>query len=99
MLGASCSPKEIDAYTTIFQEFGDIFAWSYTEIPGLDTSIVEHHIDTRPDVTPVHQKQWPIHPSKVATVKSEIEKLCTASVIYPIAYTTWVYNLVPMNKK
>ena len=46
MLGASCSPEEVDAYIALFQEFRDIFAWSYTEMPGLDPSIVEHHIDT-----------------------------------------------------
>ena len=99
MLGTSCSPEGVDAYTTLFQEFHDIFTWSYTEMPSLDPSIVEHHIDTWPDVAPIHQKQWPIHPSKVAMVKAEIEKLHTAGFIYPIAYTTWVSNLVPVNKK
>ena len=49
---------------------------------------MEHHIDTWPDVAPIRQKQWPIHPSKVATVKAEIEKLHTAGFIYPIVYTT-----------
>ena len=98
MLGASCSLEEVDAYKALFQEFCEIFAWSYTEIPSLDPSIMEHHIDTWPDVAPVHQKQWPIHPSKVAAVKAEIEKLCTADFIYPIAYPTWVSNPVPVNK-
>ena len=68
-------------------------------MPGLDPSIVEHHIDTWPDVVPLRQKQWPIHPSKVAIVKDEIEKVHTTSFIYPIAYTTWVSNPIPMNKK
>ena len=99
MLGASWSPEEVDAYKALFQEFHDIFTWSYTKIPGLDPSIMEHHIDTWPDVAPVRQKQRPIHPSKVAMVKSEIEKLCIAGFIYPIAYTTWVSNLVLVNKK
>ena len=57
MLGASCSPEEVAAYKALFQEFRDIFAWSYTEIPSLDPSIVEHHIDTWPDVAPIRQKQ------------------------------------------
>ena len=64
----------------------------------LDPSIMEHHIDT-PDVAPMHQKQRPIHPSKAVAVKAKIEKLCTVSFIYPIVYTTWVSNPVPMNKK
>ena len=85
MLWASRSSEEVHAYTTRFQEFCDIFAWSYTEIPSLDPSIMEHHIDRWPDVAPVYQKQWPIHPSKVAVVKAEIDKLHTTGFIYPIA--------------
>ena len=53
MLGASCSSEEVNAYKALFQEFCDIFAWSYTKIPGLDPSIMEHHIDTWPNVPPV----------------------------------------------
>ena len=88
MLGSSCSPEEVNAYKALFQEFCDIFMWSYTEILGLDPSIMEHHINIWPDVALVCQKQWPIHPSKVAVVKAEIEKLRTVVFIYPIAYTT-----------
>ena len=57
MLGASCSPEEVDAYTSLFQELCDIFSWSYTEMLGLDPSIVENHINTWPDVALVCQKQ------------------------------------------
>ena len=99
MLGASCSPEEVAAYKALFQEFRDMFAWSYTKIPSLDPSIVEHQISTWPNMAPICQNQWPIHPSKVAAVKAEIEKLCTTSFIYPIAYTTWVSNPLPVNKK
>ena len=99
MLGASFSLKEVASYKALFQEFCDVFAWSYTEMTELDPSIVEHHIDTWLDVVPVRQKKQPIHPSKVVAVKDEIEKLRTVGFIYPIAYTTWVSNLIPMNKK
>ena len=53
MLGASCSLEEVAAYKALFQEFHDIFAWSYTEMPGLYLSIVEHHINIWPDVAPI----------------------------------------------
>jgi hypothetical protein len=46
IIGAVCTPTEITAYKALFQEFRDIFAWSYIEMPGLDPSIVEHRIDT-----------------------------------------------------
>ena len=97
--GASCSVEEVVAYKALFQEFHDIFSWSYTEMPGLYPSIVEHHVNTWPNVAPMWKKQWPIHPSKAVAVKAEIEKLRTTGFIYPIAYTTWVSNPIPMNKK
>jgi hypothetical protein len=49
------SREEITSYKSLFQEFWDVFAWSYIEIIILDPTIVEHHIDTWPDVTLVHQ--------------------------------------------
>jgi hypothetical protein len=68
-------------------------------MPDLDPSIVEHCIDTWPDVTPVHQKQHPLHPSKFVAIKAEIDKLHATGFIYPIVYTSWVSNPVPVNKK
>jgi hypothetical protein len=65
----------------------------------LDPSIVEHRINTWPDITPVRQKQCPLHPSKVAASKAKIDKLRAAGFIYPITYTSWVSNPVPINKK
>jgi hypothetical protein len=56
-IGAACIPQEITAYKALFQEYRDIFAWSYTEMSGLDPSIVEYLIDTWPDITPVHQNK------------------------------------------
>jgi hypothetical protein len=99
IIGAACTPQEIIAYKTLFQEYRDIFAWSYTEMPGLDPSIVEHRIDTWPDITPVRQKQRPLHPSKATAIKAKIDKLRTTRFIYPIAYTSWVSNPVAVDKK
>jgi hypothetical protein len=99
IIGAACTPQEISTYKALFQEFRDIFAWSYTEMLGLDPSIFEHRIDTWTEITPIHQKQRPLHPSKAAAIKAEIDKLRTAGFIYPITYTSWVSNPVPVNKK
>jgi hypothetical protein len=98
-IGAACTLQEITTYKALFQEYRDIFSWSYTKIPGLDPSIIEHRIDTWHDITPVHQKQRPLHPSKAEAIKDEIDKLHVAGFIYPITYTSWVSNPVPVNKK
>jgi hypothetical protein len=68
-------------------------------MPDLDPSIVEHCIDTWPDITPVRQNKRPLHPSKAAAIKVNIDKLRVAGLLYPIAYTSWVFNPIPVNKK
>ena len=52
-VGKGCSPSEIEIYEALFREFRDVFAWSYDEMPGIDSSIVEHEIKMYPDVKPV----------------------------------------------
>ena len=68
-------------------------------MPRLDPTIVEHHIDTWPNANLVRQKLRPIHPSRRDAIKAEIDKLKQAGFIYPIEYTTWVSNPVPILKK
>ena len=50
LVGKSCSPSELEIYYALFREFRDVFAWSYDEMPGIDSSIVEHEIKMYPDV-------------------------------------------------
>jgi hypothetical protein len=98
-IGVTCSPEELSSYKALFQKYQDIFSCSYTEMPGLDPSIVEHCIDTWPNITPVRQKKCPLHQSKAAAIKTKIDKLRIAGFIYPIAYTSRVSNPIFVNKK
>ena len=54
----------------------------------LDPTIVENHIDTWPNVTLVRQKLRPFNPSRLETIKYDIDKLKDVGFIYPIEYTT-----------
>jgi len=98
-IGYSYSLEEIQTYKSLFQEFRDICAWSYEEMPGIDLSIVIHEIKTYPDTKPVRQTLRPVHPRKVAAIKDEVEKLLKARFIYHVPLTDWVSNIVPVNKK
>ena len=98
-IGASCTNEEIQTYKALFQEFCNVFAWSYEEILGIDPSIVVHEIKTYPDAKPVRQRLCQIHPRKVVAIKVEVDKLLRAGFIYPIPLTDWVSNIVPVNKK
>ena len=47
---------------TLLQEYSDVFAWSYKDMPGLDTSIVEHKIPLEEGYKLVKQKLRRAHP-------------------------------------
>jgi hypothetical protein len=98
-IGASCSVDEFVTYKAIFQEFCDIFTWSYEEMPSIDPNIGVHEIKTYLDAKPVRQRLCLIQPCKAAAIKLEVEKLLKAGFIYCVDLTDWVSNLVPVNKK
>ena len=52
-VGESSSPYELDTYHALFREFRDVFTWSYEEIPGIDSIIIEHEIKMYLDVKAV----------------------------------------------
>jgi hypothetical protein len=40
----------------LLKEYEDCFAWDYTEIPGLDRSIVEHRLPLKKGFRPFQQR-------------------------------------------
>lgn len=84
----SCSPSELDSYPTLFCEFRYIFAWSYEEMPGIESSIVEHKIKMYLDFKPVQQWLQHVHPKKAGAIKAEVEKLLHAGFIYHVPLTS-----------
>jgi hypothetical protein len=98
-IGASCPLDEIQTYKPLFQEFHDIFSWSYKEMPGKNLDIVIHEIRTYPDAKPIRQRLRPVHPRKAVAIKLEVEKILKAGFVYPVVFTDWMSNLVPVTKK
>jgi hypothetical protein len=96
---ASCSVNEVVTYKSIFQEFCDVFSWSYEEMSGIDLDIVVHKINTYLEAKPIRQRLHQVHPRKVVAIKLEVEKLLKVGFIYLVALTDWASNLVPVNKK
>jgi hypothetical protein len=94
-----CSSKEIHIYIDLFKEFRDVFSWSYEEIIGIDSRIVEHEIKTYPNHKPIRQHLRVVNPRKAPAIKAEVKKLLNVSFIYPIPLIEWVSNPVPVDKK
>jgi hypothetical protein len=84
----------------LLKEYKDCFAWDYSEMPGLDHSIVEHRLPIKPGYKPYKQPPRKIYKDEIlADVKKEVERLIDANFIRPCRYAEWISNIVPVYKK
>ena len=65
----------------LLKEFPDVFAWSYQDMPGLDTNIVEHHLPLKPECPPVKQRLRRTHPEMAIKIKEEVQKQIDAGFL------------------
>ena len=73
-IGASLHPNVKRGLIELLKEYVDIFAWSYQDMPCLDTNIVEHHLPLKPECPPVKQKLRRTHPNMAVKIKEEVLK-------------------------
>ena len=52
-IGASLEDSVKQRLSEMLREYADIFAWSYEDMPGLDTNIVVHKLPHREECPPV----------------------------------------------
>jgi hypothetical protein len=79
----------------LLKEYKDCFAWDYSEMPGLDRSIVEHQLPIKFGFKPYKQPPRKIYKDGVLVdVKKEIERLIEANFIRPCRYSEWISNIV-----
>ncbi len=83
----------------LLKEYPDCFAWDYTEMPGLDRSIVEHRLPLKKGFRPFQQRARQMKAEVLEEVKKEIEKMLEAGFIRPCRYAEWISSIVPVEKK
>ena len=68
-------------------------------MPGLDSSIMQHHLPILPHVRPVKQKLRRLHPRWSLQVKEEIQKQLSVGFLSVVEYPEWLVNVVLVPKK
>ena len=63
-----------------------MFAWSYQDMPGLDSEIVEHRLPLKPECSPVKQKLRRTHPDMAVKIKEEVQKQIDADFLVTAEY-------------
>ena len=82
----------------LLKEFKEIFSWSYQDMPGLDTEIVNHRISVKPECPQVRQDLQRMKSEIILKIK-EVEKQLNIDFLTAITYLDWVVNIVPVPKK
>jgi hypothetical protein len=93
------SPELREPMIVLLKEYADCFAWDYTEMPGLDRSIVEHRLPLKPGFWLFQQRAWQMKAEVLEEVKKEVEKMIEAGFIRTCRYAEWISSVVPVQKK
>jgi hypothetical protein len=77
----------------------DIFAWSALDLVGVSRTVIEHSLGIDPSVRPKKQRLRKMSDEKTEAAKVEVHHLLEANFIEPVAYPTWLANVVMVQKK
>ena len=91
-IGYSLSPDERSGLIDLLRSYLDVFAWSYEDMPGLDPTIVQHHLPILPHARPVKQKLRRLHPRWSLQVKEEIQKQLSVGFLSVVEYPEWLMS-------
>src|SRR4030066_2056291 len=80
-------------------EYVDVFAWSYQDMPGLDTNIVENKLPLKPECAPIKQKLRRMRPDMSLKIQEEVKKQFDAGFLAVAKYPEWIAKIVPVPKK
>jgi len=97
--GTSMTAPICEELMALLKNYQDIFAWSYQDMPGLSSDIVQHRLLLNPECSPVKQKSRRMKPETSWKIKEEVKKQFDAGFLAVARYPKWVANIIPIPKK
>ncbi|GAU46380.1 hypothetical protein TSUD_280790 [Trifolium subterraneum] len=83
---------------TCLKDNADMFAWSASEMPGLDPDIACHQLTIDEAANVVVQRRRMQSPGKIEAAEKVVKDLLEANFISESKYTTWLSNVVLVKK-
>lgn len=65
----------------------DIFAWTHSDMLGIDPSMAAHKLNILPNVQLVWQKVRRFHPDRQKIIQTEVDKLLAIGFIREVTYS------------
>ena len=76
----------------------DAFAWSASDMPGINPDFLCHHLTMDPKVRPVRQRMRKFNEERRLVVQEETKKLLSVGHNKEIQYPEWLANVVLVKK-
>jgi hypothetical protein len=75
------------------------FAWSTSDMTGIDIQVTSHELNLDPTMKPIRQKRRKLSSDRAQAVNDEVERLLKAGFITEVKYPEWLSNPVVVKKK
>ena len=98
-IGSSMKKEVKEELYVLLKEFKDVFSWSYNDMYGLDTDIVQHKLPLKPECPPARQKLRRMKQEMSLKIKEEVQKQFDVGFLAVEKYFQWVANIVSVLKK
>ncbi|KAI5398872.1 hypothetical protein KIW84_064310 [Lathyrus oleraceus] len=83
-IGSRLCPDAKKGLIDLLQGYSYVFSWSYQNMPGLDSEIVEHRLTLKLECPLVKQKLRRTHPDTVVKIKEEVQKQIGAGFLVTV---------------
>ena len=99
LVGNTLTTFEKDALVALLTEIKEAFAWSYEDMLGIDTDIVQHHIPIDPIMKSIKQKLRRMKLEWTLKIKEEVKKQYNTGFLRVVNDLEWLANVVPIPNK
>ncbi|XP_013732945.1 uncharacterized protein LOC106436528 [Brassica napus] len=75
------------------------FAWTTSDMKGINPAITSHVLNVDPNIKPIRQKRRKLGPERSKAINEEVERLLAAGSITEVRCLEWLANPVVVKKK
>ena len=98
-VGAHLPDDTKDKIISFLKDNASTFAWSTSDMKGIDPGVTTHELNVDPTFKPIRQKRGKLGPERSKAVNEEVDRLLNAGSITEVKYPEWLANPVVVKKK
>nr|KAJ0209762.1 hypothetical protein LSAT_V11C400219330 [Lactuca sativa] len=88
-----------EAMVNLLKRYKHVFAWTPTDMVGVDRKVIEHKLMIKPGVKEVKQKKRVQGGDRNRAINTEVAKLTEAGIVREAIFPTWIANPVMVRKQ